>query len=190
MALRRGFKADAKRLAGEVRDLELGCGLWVPFDPWRLAELYGISVQGITEVGASAPTVEYLTITSPRLFSGALLPIGTGRAIVENDGHDRPRRRSTVCHEMCHVLLEHRFTTVLVREGDNCRNSDRNQELEAAELAGELLVPAAAARTMGHSGLSDEEVARKYEVSLEMARWRMQVSGARKIAKNIAARRP
>jgi Zn-dependent peptidase ImmA (M78 family) len=90
---------------------------------------------------------------------------------------------------MCHVLLEHRFTTVLVREGDNCRNSDRDQELEAAELSGELLVPADAARSMGRRGLSDEEVARSFAVSVEMARWRMQISGARKIQRNIAARR-
>lgn len=189
MALRRGFKADAKRLAATVRDDELRCGQWAALDPWRLAELYGIPVLGVGGVGAGTESVEYLTATAPRLFSGALLPVGTGRVIVENDGHDWARRRSTVCHEMGHVLLEHRFTTVLVREGDNCRNSDRDQELEAAELAGELLVPAAAARSMGRRGLSDEDVARSFAVSVEMARWRMHISGARKIQRNIAARR-
>lgn len=189
MALARGFKAQARQLANEIRVDELCCDMWGPFDPWALATDYGIRVLGISEVGAAAESIRHLTEVDQTLFSGALLPLGTGRLILENDSHELVRRRSTVAHEMSHVLLEHVFSTILVREKESCRNSDQDQELEAAELSGELLVPSSAAISLARRKVPDEVVAEKFAVSLEMARWRMHVSGARTIAKRTAAAR-
>lgn len=78
-------------------------------------------------------------------LSGLVLPIGTGRAIVENPAHDDCRRRSTIGHEMGHVVLEHPFDVHLM-DADTCRSGSPQQEEEATWLAGELLLPRAAAR--------------------------------------------
>ncbi|MGW2611936.1 ImmA/IrrE family metallo-endopeptidase [Streptomyces mirabilis] len=50
-----------------------------------------------------------------------------------------------MAHEMAHVVLEHSFSTLLRTSGGECRESDREQEAEAAELSGELLIPSDAA---------------------------------------------
>jgi Zn-dependent peptidase ImmA (M78 family) len=138
--------------------------------------------------------VPYLLITQcgstsrsrANVFSGALIPIGTGAVIVENDSHPLVRRRSTMGHELAHVLSEHRFGTSLVNER-GCRVPDRDQEDEAAELAGELLVPFDAAKAMARRGATNEEVALQFGVSTDLARWRLDATGARLIARRQAA---
>ncbi len=87
---------------------------------------------------------------------------------------------------MAHVTLEHAFSVSLVTER-GCRTSDRQQEEEAAELAGELLLPFDAARSLARRGVVNEDAALVFGVSPEVARWRLDSTGARKIAARTAA---
>ncbi|MER7115038.1 ImmA/IrrE family metallo-endopeptidase [Saccharomonospora azurea] len=189
MALRRGFKATARRLAADVR-AELGIRTFAPLDPYALAALYGVEVFTLDEPWLPASAVAHFTGPAVESFSGALVQVGTGCVIVENHTHERNRRRSTVAHEMAHVLLEHDFG-VLVTAGGSCRSgveSGREAlEQEAAELSGELLLPCAAARTAAFRGWTDASVARYFRISERMARWRMNVTGARRIARRSLA---
>ncbi|HXC78576.1 MAG TPA: ImmA/IrrE family metallo-endopeptidase [Candidatus Acidoferrum sp.] len=178
--MRHGFKAHAKRLAIELRE-EIELDPLDPLDPWKLADLYGIDVYDLNNVGCSADALSHFTITNPEVFSGALIPLPTGAVILENPSHPVVRRRSTMAHELAHVLLEHAFSVSLVNE-KGCRNADRNQEDEAAELSGELLLPFEAAKRMARSKATDEAVADQFEVSTPLARWRLYSTGARKIA--------
>ncbi|MGH3300860.1 MAG: ImmA/IrrE family metallo-endopeptidase [Streptosporangiaceae bacterium] len=125
-------------------------------------------------------------LSQPNVFSGVLVLLGNGAVIVENDAHSLVRRRSTVGHELAAVLREHRFGTTIVSER-GCRVADRYQEDEAAELAGELLVPFEAAKALASQRATTEEVALQFGVSPDMARWRMDGTGARLIAKRQAA---
>jgi Zn-dependent peptidase ImmA (M78 family) len=190
--VRRGFKSEAKRLALEVRE-ELEIDAHSPLDPYQLAMLYGVPVFALSDITQGepelAPALAHFTSTKPDVFSAAVIPIGTGRAIVENCGHEPQRRVSTLAHEMAHVLLEHSFTTLLRTSGGECRESDREQEDEAAELSGELLIPSDAALRLAYRSIPDEEVAERFGVSLKFARWRMDATGARIRATRAAARR-
>ncbi|WP_197319394.1 ImmA/IrrE family metallo-endopeptidase [Saccharomonospora sp. NB11] len=190
MALRRGFKATARRLAVDVRS-ELGVDTFAPLDPYALAALYGIEVFTLDEPWLPSSAVAHFTGPAVDAFSGALVPVDTGCVIVENHTHDRTRRRSTVAHEMAHVLLEHDFG-VLLTVGGSCRSDPTRtvQEQEATELAGELLLPCAAARTAAFRGWTDASVARYFRVSRRLARWRMNVTGARRIARRTRKRLP
>lgn len=185
MALRRGFKATARRLAAEVRE-ELGVRTFQPLDPYALARLYGVEVFTLAEPWLPARAVSHFTGPALDSFSGMLIRIGTGCVIVENHTHDRNRRRSTVAHEMAHVLLEHEFD-VLLADGRSCRSGAEGArstvEQEAAELSAELLLPSDAARIAAFRGWTDASVARYFRVSERMARWRMNVTGARRIAR-------
>lgn len=187
MALRRGFKATARRLAADVRD-ELGIAAFEPLDPYALARLYGVEVFTLDAPWLPRDAVEHFTGTAAESFSGALIQIGTGCVIVENHTHTDTRRRSTVAHEMAHVLLEHEFG-VLVTGGTSCRSTTTEIEQEAAELSGELLLPRDAARTAAFRGWTDTTIARYFRVSERMARWRMNVTGARRIARRTRDRR-
>ncbi|MEU3603666.1 ImmA/IrrE family metallo-endopeptidase [Streptomyces sp. NPDC006798] len=189
--MRRGFKAEAKRLALEVRG-ELGVTAHEAMDPYALAKLYGIEVFTLHEVTEDRPfeaaALQHFTEVRPEVFSAAVLCLGRRRVIVENSGHQRPRRASTLAHEMSHILLEHEFTTLLRTSGRECRNSDRDQEDEAAELSGELLLPFDAARRLARDCVPDGDVATRFGISTEFARWRMNATGARLIAKRAKAR--
>ncbi|MTD58841.1 ImmA/IrrE family metallo-endopeptidase [Amycolatopsis pithecellobii] len=181
LKLRRGFKKEAKELALEVRQ-ELGTAVFAPLDPYALAKLYGIKVVDLTQPGLPAESVRYLTELRPHVFSGALIPLDpSGTVILENHVHHPKRRRATVAHEMAHVLLEHPFEMTLADE-HGCRSAVSEIEAEATELSGELMIPADAARIAAFKGWSDQSVANHFRVSVPLARWRMNVTGARRIA--------
>jgi Zn-dependent peptidase ImmA (M78 family) len=156
------------------------------FDPWQLAELYGVRVIPVTALSLDDWIRDHFTSVRPEVFSGALIPLRTGAVIIENDAHPPARRRSTMGHEMAHVAAEHRFGTSLVNER-GCRSADQSQEDEAAEIAGEMLVPFEAAKLLARQKATNEEVAMRFAVNVEMARWRMEATGARLIARRYAA---
>ena len=180
--MRRGFKTEARKLALEVR-AELGLTAHVRFDPFTLAQEYGIPVLGLSDLARddeAAEAVSYYAVGRTSNFSAALVPIGSGMFIIDNDFHAPVRRRNSVSHEMSHVILEHEFDKVLLT-GDGCRCFDQDKEDEATWLAGELLIPYDAAERAARSDMTDEEVAEVFDVSTRLAAMRMNYSGARKI---------
>ncbi|NKQ58170.1 ImmA/IrrE family metallo-endopeptidase [Amycolatopsis sp. K13G38] len=180
MTLRRGFRKEARALSLEVRE-ELGTDVFAPLDPYALAELYGIEVFDLRNPVLPKESVRHLTEVRPDVFSAALVPLQpSGAIIIENHVHHPRRRRSTMAHEMAHVLLEHPFGLMLTDE-NGCRSAVRDIEEEAAELSGELLIPTDAARIAAFKGWSDQSVARYFNVSVAMAQWRMNITAARRI---------
>lgn len=177
--MRHGFKAMAKRLALEVRG-EIDLTADVPLDPWALAAEYGVEVISLSTLEVSGEAIEHFQVVKAEVFSGALIPCGTGARILENDCHGLVRRRSTLAHELAHLILEHPFSPTLVNER-GCRSFDANLEAEASELAGELLIPAEAAGRLARRNASNLEAAEQFAVSEAVGRWRMDASGARLI---------
>jgi hypothetical protein len=179
--MQRGFKTAAKKLSLELRE-EIGLKAMDPFDPYQMAELYGIQVHRLSELECSDEARNHFMEANPKALSGALIPIGTKLAILDHDGHSVARRRATLSHEISHVVLEHHFSNSALLDSTGCRTSDPEQEEQAVELSGELLVPFSAALLMARQGNDDATVSLKMGVSVEFARWRMNASGARKIA--------
>ncbi|ADL49520.1 protein of unknown function DUF955 [Micromonospora aurantiaca ATCC 27029] len=60
---------------------------------------------------------------------------------------------------------------------------------EAQELGAELLLPLAAAYKAARERRNDEQVADLFDVSLPVARWRMNGTGTRIVAQRAAAKR-
>lgn len=180
-------KAALKRFALEIR-AEVGIGVHGPFDPYLLAATYGVDVHRLSEAHDTTEAQIHFQTQGLRVFSGALIPLNPGAVILDNDRHDDARRRATIAHEMVHVVREHNFATTLVSE-KGCRTADHAQEDEATELAAELLLPTDAARALGARQATDAEVADIYGVSVPLARWRMNATGARLIAQRAAMKR-
>ncbi len=189
--MRRGFKEEAKRLALEIRG-EIGLDAYAPLDPLLLANEYGIDVYPFSELGqhgCSDAALAYFADDEVATFSAALIPIGTGMVILDNDNHAATRRRSSIAHEMAHVLLEHRFTTAILGP-DGCRAVDKETEEEAEWFSGELLITYTSALLLARRDASDAEVAQRYGVSPRRAAMRMNASGARTvISRQRTARR-
>jgi Zn-dependent peptidase ImmA (M78 family) len=84
-----------------------------------------------------------------------------------------------MCHEIAHVVLEHQFGISVSDERTCGLGSD--QEAEADWLSGEMLIHCEGAFRLARANATDEQAADAYEVSLAVARWRMNQSGARKV---------
>jgi hypothetical protein len=181
----RWTQARMREVVREERD-ELGLGPTDSFDPYALADAHGIRVYGLSrlcQVGLGVEAYGHFTISAASSWSAALVPLGTARVIVENESHALVRRRSNIAHELGHFLLEHPFDNVILGE-DHKRQFNEQQEKEAAFMAGELLIPLAAAERMAFDGWDNARVAEVYQVSTQFAQ--NQMKGQRVRARRAA----
>jgi Zn-dependent peptidase ImmA (M78 family) len=174
--LRRGFKAEAERIAEAVR-LELRLNSIDPVSCTEACESLGIPVIKVSELIASGASLNSITcITSPEAkFSAMTVASGTKRLIIYNPHHPAGRRANSLAHEISHILLEHPLSPALGIGG--CRRWDPVLEGEADWQAGALLVPRQAALEWMDAGRSLEDGALHYGVSLPLFRWRVNQTG-------------
>jgi len=186
---RRGFKAEAERLAMAVR-AEMGLNFRERLDPRALAEHVRVPIREVPElVAAGMPeySVRHLLGRGKREFSAALFERGGVRLIVANPVHSVGRQASNIVHEVSHLLLKHEPPSEILEAG--CRRWDQMMEREADWLAGELLVPRQAALEIVRKNRDVRLSALHYGVSEAMMKWRLNHSGARKqVGREQAAR--
>ncbi|MBP8880867.1 MAG: ImmA/IrrE family metallo-endopeptidase [Dermatophilaceae bacterium] len=178
---------EMARVAAEERSA-LGLDLMDPLDPYLLAEAWGLPVYAISELTAHdcpSETIEYFLTTNSRKWSAALIPVGSGRLIIENDSHSTVRRRSSVAHEMSHHLLEHVFPEGVLGS-DHDKLYSKTVEKQALFTSGELLAPEAACRKLAFRDADNAEVAAQFEISTQMAQ--MQMRGPRMYARRALAK--
>ena len=181
MPFRRGFKAEANRIALRVRE-QLSLDAKAPIDPFAVCELYEIPVFKLSEVSPDSPFLRQ----AQSEFSAVTVPSGFHTAIVHNDSHHPYRQRSNVCHELAHCFLGHECAPPLTDEGT--RSRDSGIEAEANFLAGALLIPNEAAIHILLNG-NRFEAERIYGVSNDMLTYRLRVSGAQTILKRMGGPR-
>lgn len=176
MELRRGFKAEAAALAGEIRG-ELGLGPYDRLDPRALARLLDIPITPLSDLVASCEGARYLSSTEPDAFSAVTVFHGYRRMIVYNDSHSPSRQNSNICHELGHGLLLHEPAPALDMI-TGCRVWNAVIEKEADWLAGELLVTEAMTLAVGRSQFTWAVAQERLGVSEQMLRWRYNMTGA------------
>lgn len=111
-------------------------------------------------------------------FSAATIPHPDGRLFaVYNPLSDRGRTNSDLAHEFAHQLLDHDVRQMQVVVGFTFLTCDREQEEEANWLAGCLLLPRPLLLREALAGAGPEQLAEKYELSVPMARFRLNTSG-------------
>lgn len=173
---------EMRAIADEER-VGLGLGPRARLDPYDLCDAHGIRVFALTSFTTVPDAVHHYAIARARMWSAALVPIGSARIIIENDTHALVRRRSSIAHELGHHLLEHPFTEVLLDE-DHHRQFNTKQENEARFLSGELLIPLKAAERAAFNGWDNARVAATFGVSEQFAQ--MQLKGQRVRAERAA----
>lgn len=185
MACYRGFKAEAERLAKSMRQ-ELGFDVYSRLDPYALASHLLVPVLSLRDlVGISATddallsAVQVLENDETSALSAVTVFWGNRRTIVHNAAHSRGRQASNITHELSHGLLLHPPTPAVDHRG--CRNWNEDFEDQADYLAGALLVPDKAAWGIVKRRLSFDNAAAEYGCSIEMVRWRVNITGAGKL---------
>lgn len=181
MTLWHGFKSYAEKLATRIRD-GIGSGPDDALDVESLVERFAIDIVRLSDVPDQEAAAHFQGPAGSKL-SGMVLPVDGRHLMVYNDTHGEARIRSTFTHEASHVVLNHDFRPKLI-DGRHCDTPHRDQEDEAAELGGELLIPRRAARTAVLDHMSPEDLAEHFNTSNELAQWRMNLSGGPQIRKH------
>lgn len=181
---RYGFKAEAERLALELR-AELGIGVYERLDPHALAGHLAVPVWTLDDLPHVLPDVPALQAAVAVLqgperaaFSAMTVFRGTERVIVHNAAHAVPRQASNLCHELAHGVLLHPPGAALGALG--CRDWDGEIEREATFLAGALLVPIKAIWWAAKQRQPRHDIAEQYGCSPEMVQMRLNLTGAGK----------
>ena len=177
MALWRGFGVYAVDLGLKVRS-KLGLNEFDRLDVQLLAKHYNIPILGFDQIGCDHEVLRHLTATRHRKLSGFTIPIKTGFAVVTNPCHTEHRVRATIGHEFAHIILNHQFSVLLAGD-EGCAFGSEDQEDEAKWFGAELLLPRAAAARAVRRNLSVIQVSDYFGVSVELARWRMNICGER-----------
>lgn len=178
MTLPRGFKAQAERQAAQLRST-LGLGPEARIDINELAR----KALNFTIIDAAAlvpfEQLEELETIQAFSFSAAMFDIAGRKIIVTNPLRSPARRNSDIAHEISHVLLEHELSEIRYIDDVPFRTCLPDQEEEATTLGGTVLLPRqlllASARR--NPSLSPEQVATEYDVTVEMARFRLNSTG-------------
>ena len=184
-------KAELGRLAQAVRE-ETGCGRLDPFDPWAWSTENGVPFLSLDDLDITPAARRRFTVERPGAWSAALTRAGMQHLVIYNSSHSAERTRSNLAHEVAHFAAEHALTDAWMDSSGpsgRCGATSKPEEEEATELAGALLVPAEVAKAHAIEGRPVESLAAKYRVSVEMAKWRMRMSGGPTIARRSASRR-
>ena len=176
MALRRGFKSEAERIAGRMQ-ADLGLSAAEQIDPELIADLLGIEVKAGDEL-LPRERFQELEEIQPDAFSACTLRPSPDRVVVVyNPLSFKTRQKSDIAHELAHVLLNHDMSLVQ-RLGDvTFLSCDPVQEEEATWLSGCLLLPRALLLAEVRRSADARDIANKHGVSERMAQYRLGVTG-------------
>lgn len=190
--MRRGFKAWCEKTAGQHRQA-LGVPPTAALDPNRLAAHLGLRVttpEGIPTL--SETSRRQLLEIDPDSWSAVTLVRNDSGMVILNSAHSKARQRSSLAHELAHILLNHASDQTHLSElGLLFRRSfDREQEQEANWLAGCLLVPRDGLLKARLQTPSEDALATRFAVSAAMISWRLRVTGVLRQVGRFHGRRP
>jgi Zn-dependent peptidase ImmA (M78 family) len=187
VTLRRGFLAEAEREAKRIR-AELGLGPAEPVDMFQIAKHLGIRVIAADEL-IDAARLQDLERIQAFAFSACTFDIDGTKVIVVNPLRTPARRASDIAHELSHLLLAHRLDEIRNVAGVPFRTCRPDQEEEATNLGGTLLLPRPLLLSAVRRGLDEQAIATQYDVTTEMARFRVNRTGVRRQVRSTRRRR-
>jgi Zn-dependent peptidase ImmA (M78 family) len=187
VTLRRGFLAEAEREAKRIR-AELGLGPAEPVDMFQIAKHLGIRVIAADEL-IDAARLQDLERIQAFAFSACTFDVDGTKVIVVNPLRTPARRASDIAHELSHLLLAHRLDEIRNVAGVPFRTCRPDQEEEATNLGGTLLLPRPLLLSAVRRGLDEQAIAAQYDVTTEMARFRVNRTGVRRQVRSTRRRR-
>lgn len=182
--MRRGFKAEAERLATRVR-AEMGKSQTEGLDAVELAVHVGAEVRRADEL-TSLAKLEELEELQPGAFSACTFTIGERHVVVYSPLASAGRTQSDIAHEVAHLLLGHEIAAVRTIGELTFFTCDPDEEQEANWLAGCLLLPRALVLKAARRGMDSEAIAESFNVSVPMAEFRLRTTG---VVRQLAAER-
>ena len=186
--MKRGFKTQAEQQARDYRRA-LAIRDSQPLPAKSLAEYLGIHVMTPDEIPGLDPLHSgWLSNCDSKWSAGAVVIPEQDRVfIVHNSTHSRPRQESNIMHEIAHIICEHPATN----SGINgyLRSYDNEQEEEARYMGGCLQITRAGLLWALRCRMTKEQIAEHFLASVDLVRYRQNVTGADKQIARERARR-
>jgi Zn-dependent peptidase ImmA (M78 family) len=183
--MRRGFKAEAERVAQRIRS-EMGLHPADRLDSIKLARHVGADARCADQLTTIAK-LEALERIQPGAFSACTFTLGDHQVIVYSPLASPGRRQSDIVHEVAHLILGHAVKEIQQVGGLCFFTCDPDEEQEANWLAGCLLLPRQLLYQAARRGLEAADIAERYEVSEQMAAFRLRTTG---VLQQLSASRP
>lgn len=177
--MRRGFKTWCET-AAETYRTALGLQRVDPLEPKQLAAHLGVIVWRPEDVPElSKKSLRRLTNHDSDSWSAVTIRHDDTKLTIVNSAHAETRQRSSLSHELAHIILDHEPGRIdLSREGHLLLSSyEREQEDEAEWLSGTLLVPRAGLLIAYRSTQDPRSLANRFGVSADMLNWRLRMTG-------------
>ncbi len=187
MTLRRGFRAETERTSVAIRD-EMGLEESDSVNVRDVAEHLKIAVVDADEL-VERKRLEELESIQAYAFSACTFDIEDSAVIVVNPLHPKERQVSDIAHEMAHVILKHELTEIREIAGVPFRTCRSDQEEEATTWGGTLLLPRPLLLEAARNGMSIEDIATSFGVTVDMARFRFNTTGVARQAAYARSRR-
>ncbi len=178
----RGFKSWAERSAANIRH-ELGIGPCDALDVRKLADFLEVRIITPKEIPGVPPDVLHQLLEKDPFGWDAVSIISSNGVVllVYNPRKSSGRKVSDISHELAHVILEHKPSTVIFSHDGSfaLRTFDQKREDEANWLAWSLLLPREALIRTMQKGISIEEIAESYGVTTQLVNYRLSVTGVK-----------
>ena len=178
--MRRGFKAEAERLATQVRT-EIGIGPYKPLDIDALADHVGAQLRAADEL-TSLTKLQELEELQPGAFSACTFDFGTRKVIVisplasPNGSAATPATK----HPTCSWSITSRRSSNSAACPSSPATRTRNKKRTGSPAAS--CSPATCSRAHSNEALTPRPSPRQTAVSLQMANFRLRATGAERQA--------
>jgi len=178
----RGFKSWCENVSVQIRK-DLTISPMEPVDVKSLSNWLGIEIRSPNQIpGLESKWTDVLLKSDPAAWSAVTLATNSKTWIIVNSSHSKARQASDLTHELSHLLIGHEAARVDISPDGLLMLStyNRDQEDEANWMAGCLLLPREALGFIIRQQVDFETAAKKYGVSRDMLRWRINVTGVQR----------
>jgi len=175
--LKRGFKANAERLAKKYRE-ELKIHPCAPLCAFKLAEHLEVTIYQATKYFVLPNEIAWLSNDCE--WSALTMPNKEGTQIIlHNPFHSDGRQQSDLMHEIAHVICNHeRETNIYDFEIPfGMRYYNELQEEEAKCLGATLQLATPCLLWANKRSMTNEEIATHFNASSDMVKYRMNTTG-------------
>lgn len=189
--LKRGFKANAERLAKQYRE-ELNIHPCAALCAFKLAEHLKVPVYKATEFLKEPHEINLLSKANGTTCGWSALTMvakSGNRIIIYNEFHSEARQQSDMMHELAHVICKHEREQ---KQYDfeipfGMREFDEVQEEEAKCLGSTLQLPSPALLWANKRNMAHDEIATHFNASQDMVKYRINMTGIAK-RRNFSAK--
>lgn len=177
--MRRGYKAWCEEVSADYHN-QLGLNIDDPLDPFELAKHINLKVWHPKDIpNLSKQCLEQLTINDIDNWSAVTIKVNGINLTILNSSHPDTRQRSSLAHEISHIVLNHKPSRVdLSEQGYLLLNTfNQDQEDEADWLSASLLVPREGLLKKYKRQQNTKSLARHFGVSEKLLNWRLRMTG-------------